>query len=198
MSRRKGRIIAFQGIYCWQAGAMSVDDILSLLWVKEIDFAAQGRKIKRKSAKTKADSDSVENKSELIKKAKFDSADSGAEESDEIEIIDSQTAAFSRILISGTINHIAEIDSFIKNNLRDWEFERVNKVSLAILRMSVFALLYQKEIAPTIVIDEAIAIAKQYGKEDSFKFINAILDNIRKNPDSKTVENNYEKMRIKN
>ena len=36
------------------------------------------------------------------------------------------------------------------------------------------------DIPPTIVIDEAIGIAKEYGADDSFKFINAVLDNIRK------------------
>ena len=46
--------------------------------------------------------------------------------------------------------------------------------------MSVYSLLYQKEIPPSIVIDEAIDMAKEFGTEDSFKFINGVLDNIRK------------------
>ncbi len=89
---------------------------------------------------------------------------------------------FARILIAGTINHIKEIDSAIKCHLSErWDFNRVNKVSIAILRVGVFSLMYQREdIAPTIVIDEAIGIAKEYGADDSFKFINAVLDNIRK------------------
>ncbi|MDE6774541.1 MAG: N utilization substance protein B, partial [Treponemataceae bacterium] len=69
-------------------------------------------------------------------------------------------------------------------HLSGWEFDRVNKVSLAILRMSVYALLYQRDVPASIVIDEAVSIAKDYGQDDSYKFINAVLDNIRK-----TVEN---------
>jgi len=89
---------------------------------------------------------------------------------------------FARILIAGTINHIEEVDSVIKSHLSaKWDFDRVNKVSIAILRVGVYSLMYQSEdIAPTIVIDEAIGIAKEYGADDSFKFINAVLDNVRK------------------
>ncbi|MBQ5400877.1 MAG: transcription antitermination factor NusB [Treponema sp.] len=89
---------------------------------------------------------------------------------------------FARILIAGTINHIGEIDSVIKAHLSEkWDFNRVNKVSIAILRVSVFSLMFQSEdIPPSIVIDEAIGIAKEYGADDSFKFINAVLDNVRK------------------
>ena len=89
--------------------------------------------------------------------------------------------AFARILISGTINHIQEIDSVIKSHLSEkWEMGRINKVTLAILRMSVFSLLYQKDVSPPIIIDEAISISKKYGTDDAFKFINAILDKISK------------------
>jgi len=92
---------------------------------------------------------------------------------------------FARILISGTINHLSEIDSLIKKHLTGrWEFERVNKVSVAILRMSVFALLYQKDTSASIIIDEAIGISKEFGTDDSFKFINAVLDTIRKEIES--------------
>ena len=88
---------------------------------------------------------------------------------------------FARLLISGTINHIEEIDSRIKEKLSaKWTMDRLNKVSLAILRISVFTLLFQKDVSPAIVIDEAISISKEYGVDDSYKFINAILDKISK------------------
>ena len=93
----------------------------------------------------------------------------------------SEEADFARLLISGTINHIDEIDGKIKSHLSaGWDFDRLNKVTLAVLRISVFAILYQKDLNPTIVIDEAIGISKDFGTDDSFKFINAILDTIRK------------------
>lgn len=88
-------------------------------------------------------------------------------------------------MISGTISHIEEIDNQIKAHLSSkWTIDRLNKVTLAILRMSIFSLLYQKDLPATIVIDEAIDIAKDYGEDDSFKFINAILDKINKETNS--------------
>ncbi|MBQ0039241.1 MAG: transcription antitermination factor NusB [Treponema sp.] len=101
----------------------------------------------------------------------------------ETEETDSKTEEydFARLLIAGTINHIDEIDGKIKDHLSGkWDFSRINKITLAVLRMSVFAILYQKDLNPTIVIDEAIGISKDFGTDDSFKFINAILDTIRK------------------
>ena len=88
--------------------------------------------------------------------------------------------AFPRIIITGTIGNIEQIDKIIKEHLINWDFDRLKKVDAALLRMSVYSLLYQKEIPPSIVIDEAIDIAKEFGTEDSFKFINGVLDNIRK------------------
>ena len=94
--------------------------------------------------------------------------------------LDEADAAFSRMLISGTIANINKIDEVIKAHLTNWNFERVNKVTIAILRMSVYSLIYTKDIDSSIVIDEAIDIAKNYGPDDSYKFVNAILDNIKK------------------
>ncbi len=87
---------------------------------------------------------------------------------------------FARILVSGTVEHLDEIDTLIKEHLKTWDFERVNKVSLSILRLGIYSMLYQSDVQPSIIIDEAIHIAKEFGPEDSFKFINAMLDNIRK------------------
>lgn len=88
--------------------------------------------------------------------------------------------AFPRLMIAGTIEHIADIDERIKQNLTNWDFDRLNRVDLAIIRMSVYSLLYQTDVHPSIVIDEAIDISKEFGSDDSFKFVNAVLDNIRK------------------
>lgn len=143
MSRRKGRVLAFQALYSYDVGGTSCADLLKLEWVNK-------------------------------------------QEEGEPEL-NSESADFARLLISGSIEHIDEIDTLIKKHLSDkWDFARVNKVSLAILRMSVFSLLYQKDTAPSVVIDEAIDIAKEFGADDAFKFINAVLDNINKDIASQT------------
>lgn len=95
--------------------------------------------------------------------------------------LDESDLSFSRILVAGTIENIEQIDELIKTHLaKNWTFDRLNKVTLAILRISIFSIIHQKEISPSIVIDEAIDLAKQFDSDESFKFINAMLDTIRK------------------
>lgn len=140
MSRRKGRILAFQALYAYDMGRKSLDELLSLSWYV-----------------------------------------SGDGEEDEPAPLTQETQDFARILIAGTINHLAEIDALIERHLESgWTIKRVRKVSVAILRISVYSLLFQKETAGSVIIDEAVIIAKRYGDMNSFKFVNALLDNINK------------------
>jgi len=96
------------------------------------------------------------------------------------DALDEGTATFARLLIAGTIENIEAIDTLIKGHLKNWNFDRLNRVDLAIMRMSVYSLKYQQDIPPSIVIDEAIDIAKEYGTDDSYRFINGVLDAIKK------------------
>ena len=89
---------------------------------------------------------------------------------------------FASLLVSGTINNITEIDKLITEHLTDnWSIDRINKVALAILRVSIYELKFQPDSVAKIVIDEAVNIAKQFGADDSYKFINAILDKLGNN-----------------
>lgn len=101
-------------------------------------------------------------------------------EEDRMDKFGEDGIAFPRLIIAGTIEHLKEIDALINDNLTNWDFDRLNRVDLAILRMSVYSLLFQRELHPSIVIDEAIDISKEFGSDDSFRFINAVLDSIRK------------------
>jgi len=68
----------------------------------------------------------------------------------------------------------------IKKHLQHWDITRLNRVDLAILRLSVYTLMFQRDIAPSIVIDEAIGISIEFGTDDSFRFINGVLDSVHK------------------
>lgn len=101
-------------------------------------------------------------------------------DADKREALDEGVATFSRHLISGTIEEIAAVDDLIKKHLKNWDFSRLNRVDLAILRMSVFSLLHQDDVPASIVIDEAVDISKEFGTDDSYRFVNGVLDGIRK------------------
>jgi N utilization substance protein B len=91
-----------------------------------------------------------------------------------------ETLLFARLLIQGALENLPEIDATIKEQLENWDFSRLNRVDLALLRMSVYCLLHQHDIPPTVTIDEAVDIAKTYGTADSYRFINGVLDGVRK------------------
>lgn len=100
------------------------------------------------------------------------------------EQIKEETRLFSRLLITGTIENLEKIDEIIKSHLENWNFSRVRRVDLAVLRISVYQILFQKDLPASIIISEAVAIAKIFGEEKSYGFVNGMLDGIRK-----TVEN---------
>ncbi|AFG37684.1 transcription antitermination factor NusB [Spirochaeta africana] len=87
---------------------------------------------------------------------------------------------FARLLFSGTLEHLQDIDANIERHLEHWDLARIRKVDLAILRMSTYALLYQPGIPAGVTIDEAVHIAKEYGTDESYRFINGVLDSIHK------------------
>ena len=85
-------------------------------------------------------------------------------EKESLENSNPENLVFAKLLISGTIEHIDEIDELLKNHLDSWDFDRINKIDLAVLRISVYPLLYQQDIHPTIIINEAIDISKNLGR----------------------------------
>jgi transcription antitermination protein NusB len=97
-----------------------------------------------------------------------------------------EAADFARLLIQGTIEKKAEVDDAIRRQLENWDFSRIGRVDLAILRVSAYCLLHQPDIPPKVTIDEAIDIAKDYGSDDSYRFVNGVLDGLRKRTEKAT------------
>ena len=88
--------------------------------------------------------------------------------------------AFAEELIHGTIEHIDEIDGHIKALAHNWEFDRVARIDLAILRLAMYEMLHRKDIPPVVSINEAIDLSKQFSSADAKRFINGILDAVRR------------------
>jgi N utilization substance protein B len=91
-----------------------------------------------------------------------------------------ETLAFSRLLVAGTLERIDEVDRAVQDRLEHWKLERLTKVDLAILRLSAYSLLFQPEIPASVTIDEAIHLAREYGSDESYRFVNGVLDAVRK------------------
>jgi transcription antitermination protein NusB len=87
--------------------------------------------------------------------------------------------AFADELIAGTLEHREEIDGHIRTLAHNWEFDRIAKIDLALLRLAIFEMLYRKDIPPIVSINEAIDLSKLYSSADSKRFINGILDRMK-------------------
>lgn len=95
---------------------------------------------------------------------------------EEVEELPLPVKVYARFLIEGTIEHLGECDSLITLYSKNRPLDMIDKVDKAVLRISFFSLLYDKETHPTIVIDEAVKLSQELSNDVSFKFINGVLD----------------------
>jgi N utilization substance protein B len=87
--------------------------------------------------------------------------------------------SFGEELIHGVIENREAIDSQIKALAHNWDFDRIAKIDLAILRLAMFEMIYRKDIPPVVSINEAIDLSKQFSNADAKRFINGILDRLK-------------------
>ena len=90
-----------------------------------------------------------------------------------------ETYSYGEEIINGVIEHIADLDARIKGLAHNWEFERIAKIDLAILRLAMFEMLFRKDVPPVVSINEAIDLSKQFSNADAKRFINGILDRLK-------------------
>jgi len=84
-------------------------------------------------------------------------------------------------LVEAAIKNREVIDALIAGKAVNWELRRMAAVDRNVLRMATAELMYFREQVPfKVVIDEAVELAKIYGTDDSGKFVNGILDSIRR------------------
>ena len=93
---------------------------------------------------------------------------------------DAASEAYVKLTVCGTLENIQTIDSTIRNHIKNWNFDRISRIDLAILRLSVYGLLFQKGTDGKIIINEAVKLAQEFGGDDSYKFVNGVLDAIYK------------------
>ena len=87
---------------------------------------------------------------------------------------------FALQLVSGAIKHQEQIDKKISGFAANWELKRMAAVDRNVLRLGAFELLYLEDIPAKVSINEAVDLAKKYSGEEAGKFVNGILDSIKK------------------
>lgn len=85
-------------------------------------------------------------------------------------------------MVFGVVDKQLELDGIITKYLRNWTIQRLPSVNLNLLRLAVYQLTYgDTEKFPGVTINNMVELAKKYGDDKSYKFVNAVLDSYYKN-----------------
>ena len=93
---------------------------------------------------------------------------------------DGELQGFATKLAEDTVERLDTIDPLIAETAERWRPERMAVVDRLILRMAICELLRDPGTPPAVVINEALELARTFSTEESVKFINGMLDAIRK------------------
>lgn len=73
------------------------------------------------------------------------------------------------------MDHLSEIDRLINEKAKGWSTQRMGKVDLTIIRLAVYEILYDEDVPTNVAINEAVELAKKFGQDESYGFVNGIL-----------------------
>jgi len=88
---------------------------------------------------------------------------------------------FMRKIAGGIVGHLDEIDKIIAIAAPEWPLSQIAQVDLSILRLAMFELLFDNEVPPKAVINEAVELGKAFGGENTSKFVNGVLGTVYRN-----------------
>lgn len=86
----------------------------------------------------------------------------------------------AKSIVHGVVENIETIDKIIASAALEWPVEKIAKVDLTALRIAIFELYLTKDVPPKVAIDETIELAKEFGGENSGKFVNGVLGTVLK------------------
>lgn len=86
-----------------------------------------------------------------------------------------ELSGYGKELFEGTVSKKDELDLIVEKFLKGWTLARISKVNLAILRLALYEMINNSSVPESVVINEAVELAKKYSGADDSKFVNGIL-----------------------
>jgi N utilization substance protein B len=154
-SRHNAREAAVQMLYQWEVGKLSMLDVMSTYWTFRGPQSAMADPDPSNADMRTADSESL-------------SPDSG------------ELREFATALTTGVAASLERIDPLIADAAEHWRIERMAVMDRIILRLAVYEFLEQPETPVRVIINEALELARTFSTDDAVRFINGILDGIRR------------------
>jgi N utilization substance protein B len=87
---------------------------------------------------------------------------------------------FYNLVVDGVRKNRDELDNLIEEAAPEWPIDQITPLDRIILEIAIFELKHEKELPPKVAIDEAVELAKQFGSDNSSKFINGVLGSVYK------------------
>lgn len=81
-------------------------------------------------------------------------------------------------LVHAVPEHLAQIETDFLPFVNDLRLDQIDPITLALLRLSCYELRFRVDVPYKVVINEALKLAKKFGAQDSYKFINGVLDRV--------------------
>ena len=106
-------------------------------------------------------------------------AEGTLEEAIEEKAVSVKERSFVMNLVSGVDDKREELDAFIIEHAKGWTIDRINVIEKNIIRLALYEIRYMDGIPYEVSVNEAIELAKTYGDDDAYSFVNGILDNAR-------------------
>jgi len=88
---------------------------------------------------------------------------------------------YAQEYIEGVLTNAPTLAARVEPFCTNWKFKNIDHINQTILLLAAFELLYCPSVPAKVVINEAVNLAKKFGQQDSFAFVNGILDNMAKN-----------------
>ena len=101
------------------------------------------------------------------------------------EIPGEEERAYINALVTGVRDHREELDDLIEQFSHGWKLSRISRTALAVLRVALYEILYMPDIPAAASINEAVELAKRFGRDQSPSFINGILGKLAREEDEK-------------
>ena len=99
---------------------------------------------------------------------------------DALDARDEEISDYAKQIIEGIELHKDEIDELIENNLKGWKINRISKISLAAMRISVYEMKYIKSVPVSVSINEAVSMTKKFAADKDGSFVNGVLGAVAK------------------
>ena len=101
-----------------------------------------------------------------------------------LEELEETDIEFAEKLLAGVLQHEQELNQVVQEHAPGWSLNRMDPIARCTLMVGTYELLHETDVPPAVAMNEAIDIAKEYGTDESGKFVNGVLNAIHGKKDN--------------